>query len=67
MTEKPNGGKPVRKTKKVSTGQIQAKVEEIQARVRRDLTSNEALLIVAVVATIGVLSAASYWLGRRSR
>lgn len=67
MTEKRDDGKPVRKKKKVSTDQIQAKVEEIQARVRHGLTSNEALLAVAVVATIGILSAASYWLGRRSR
>lgn len=59
--------KPVRRKKKVSTTDIQEKLEAIQDRVRSDLTSNEALIAVAAVAFAGVLVAASYYLGRRSR
>ncbi|RJQ55980.1 MAG: hypothetical protein C4521_01275 [Actinobacteria bacterium] len=66
MSDKPDGAAKPEKKKKVTPEQIQAKVEEIQGRVRKDITSNEALIAVGVVLAIGVLTSLSYWLGRRS-
>lgn len=60
MSEKPGKGK------NVSTDQIQAKLGEIQTRVRTNLTSNQAMVAIAIVAAMGILSATSFWLGRRS-
>lgn len=59
--------KAKKKKKKVTTGDLQTQLEMIQGRVREDLTSNQALVMVAVVAVTGLLSAASFYLGRRSR
>lgn len=61
MTDKP------KKRKKVTTSDIQAKMEQIQDRVKTDLTSSQAMVAVAVLAVAGLLSGASYYLGRRSR
>jgi len=63
MIDKP---KP-KKKKKVTTGDLQTQLELIQDRVRTDVTSNQALIAVAIVAVTGLLSAASFYLGRRSR
>lgn len=59
--------KPKVKRKKVTTEDLQGKLEQIQGRVRSDLTSNQALIAIGVIAVSGMLFAASYWLGRRSR
>ncbi len=53
--------------KKVTLEEIQTKAEQIQSRVKSDLTSNEALIAVGVVLAIGILTSLSFWLGRRSR
>ena len=56
-----------KKRKKVTTGDLQAQLEMIQGRVRDDFASNQALIAVGVVALTGLMTAVSYYLGRRSR
>ncbi len=55
------------KKKKVTTEDLQGKLEQIQEKVRGDLASNQALIAIGVIAVAGALSAISYFLGRRSR
>ncbi len=52
---------------KVTAEDIQAKVEQIQGRVKRELISNQALIAVGAVVAVGLLVSLSFWLGRRSR